>query len=296
VARAKTNPAQYDMFVKWVKVAYGYFKEFGLPNIPDKDRAKADKFLETAIPLVERLDKTNREMLIPALADGQVAFLIDGKLTSDHFIQHLPATEKAMPMIEPALVVGVSDAELLKKGFSEYREIINGLIDAIRHIEGAQVPENIMIPEPQVTESAGGKVYSFPLPEAWGVDKKIVPNFGVSDKVAVVSLSHEHTNRLLTTTPLDVGGLLDKIDRPLGAAVWFRWAGLLEAAGPWIDFAADQAMAANNANPDGKKAVVDQVHTAVDVLKALRTITDESYLEDGVLVNHTLVEIHDLEK
>ena len=296
VARQKTNVSQYDMFAKWVKVAYGYFKEFGLPNIPEKDRAKAEKFLETAIPLVERLDKANRDMLIPALADGQAALVIDGKLSSSHFVESLPATEQPMPMIEPALVVGVSNAELLKKGFGEYREIINGLIDAVRHIEGAEVPENIMIPEPQVTESAGGKLYSFPLPEAWGVDKKIVPNFGVSDKVAVASLTHDHTNRLLTATPLAVGGLLDKTDRPLAAAVWVRWAGLLEAAGPWIDFAVDQAVAANNADGDGKKAIVDQVHTAVDVLKTLRSITNETYLEDGVLVNHTLVEFHDLEK
>jgi hypothetical protein len=55
-------------------------------------------------------------------------------------------------------------------------------------------------------------------------------------------------------------------------------------------------MAANGADGDGKKAVADQVHTAVDVLKTLRSITNESYLEDGALVNHTLVEIHDLAK
>jgi hypothetical protein len=300
VARQKADVKKYDVFVKWAKVGYAYFKEFALPRIPEKDRKKAEKFLEAAIPLVERLDKANREMLLPALADGQLAFVIDGKLASSHFVAAAPATEKPMPMIEPAFVLGVSNADLLKKGLGEYRQVVNGLIDAVRQT-GAEIPENIAIPDPQVTDSAGGKVYSFPLPEAWGVDKKIAPNFGLGEKVAVLSLTQDQTNRLLTATPLGVGGLLDKSDRPLAAAAWFRWAGLLDAAGPWVDFAVDQAVA-NNGPPDeaGKKALADQVRiqvsTVTDVLKALKTVTNESYLEDGVLVNHTLVEIHDLEK
>jgi hypothetical protein len=32
------------------------------------------------------------------------------------------------------------------------------------------------------------------------------------------------------------------------------------------------------------------------VLKVLRTISNECYLEDGVLVHHTLVELRDVEK
>jgi hypothetical protein len=297
VARNRVNIADYEMLVKWAKVGYGYFKEFALPTIPAKDREKADKFLEAALPLVERLDKANREMIWPALADGQVAFVVDGKLSSSHFLDKVPATEKPMPMAEPALVIGVSNADLLKKGLGEYRAIVNGLIDAARKTSNGEIPENVVVPEPQVTEIAGGKAYSYPLPAAWGVDKKIVPNLGLGEKVAVVTLTHDHTARLLTATPLSVGGLLEKADRPLAAAVWFRWAGLLDAGGPWIDFAVDQVMANNmSANQTNKEAVLGQVHTVVEVLKTLRTVTDESYLEDGVLVNHTLVEVHDLEK
>jgi hypothetical protein len=296
VARTKANIKDYDLLAKWAKVGYGYFKEFGLPAIPENDRKKAEKFLESALPLVERMDKANREMLFPALADGQLAFVLDDKLTSSQFIKALPATEKPMPMIEPALVLGVSNAELLKKAMGEYREVINGLIDAVRHVEGAEVPAWIAIPEPKMTESSFGKIYSFELPAEWGVEKNIVPNFGLSDKVAVASVSHNHTERLLKPTPPTIGGLLDKADRKLAAAVWFQWAGLLEGAGPWIDFAVDQIMAERGSDADAKKPVVDQVHTVVDVLKTLRSVTDESYLEDGALVNHTLVEIRDLGK
>jgi hypothetical protein len=296
VVRQKMDVANYDMLCKWAKVGYAYFKELGLPAIPEPDRAKTEKFLANAIPLVERWDKANREMLFPALADGQLALVVDAKLTSDHFLKAAPATEKPMPMLEPALVLGVSNAELLKKGFGEYRAIVNGLIDAVRQIEGTNVPKEAKIPDPQVTESTGAKVYSFPLPAEWGVDKKIVPNVGVSDKVAVMTFSHDHTARLLKATPLDVGGVLGKADHPLAAAAWFRWAGLLEAADPWIDFAVDQATNANKEEPEGKKVVGDQVHTVVGALKTLQTITAQSYLQDGALVSHSLLEIHDLPK
>jgi len=296
VTRQKVNVKNYDLLTKWVKTAYAYFKELGLPAIPEMDREKVQKFLVVAVPLVERLDKVNREMLFPALADGQLALVLDGKLTSDHFVESLPATEKPMPMVEPALVLGVSDAKLLAKAMGEYREIVNGLIGAARQIEGSNVPEGIEIPEPTVTETSNGKIYSFVLPAEWGVDKKIVPNFGLSDKVAVASATRDHTERLLKGTPPAVGGELAKADRPLAAAVWLHWAELLEAAGPWVDFAVDQTMAGNDDDPEGKKGVFDQVHVAVDVLKTLRSVTNESYLEDGALVNHTLVEIHDLGK
>lgn len=300
VARSKVDLKAYDIFTKWAKVGYGYFKDFGLPTIPEKDREKVQKFLEAALPLFEQLDKANRDMLFPALADGQFAFVVDGKLASSHFIDKAPATEKPMPMVEPAFVIGVSNAELLKKGLSEYRSVINGLIDAARNADG-QIPPNIVLPEPQVTDTSNGKVYSYPLPEAWGVDKQILPNMGIGEKIAVISLSHNHTNRLLTSTPLGVGGLLDKTDRPIGGAAWFEWATLLDTARPWIDLAVVEIVKEKiNGDEAVQKNVTaqvqTQVHTVVDVLKAFKNVTDETYLEDGVLVNHTLLEIHDVAK
>ena len=201
-----------------------------------------------------------------------------------------------MPMVEPAIVMGVSDAKLLKQGLGEYREVINGLIDAVRHVEGSNVPENVQIPEPQTTEGPLGTIYSFPLPKEWGVDEKIVPNLGVSDEVFVFSASRDHTERLLKSTPLAVGGVLEKADRPLAAAVWLNWAALVDAATPWVDFAIEQTAAAKGIDEDQQKAIAQQVHTGLEVLKVLRSISSESYLEDDVLVNHTLTEIRDVGK
>jgi hypothetical protein len=289
---AKSSVEQYDMFVKWIKTGYGYFQEFALPAMKEKEREQANKFLEKAVPLFVRMDKANREMLIPATADGQSALVLDRKLASKQFFDAMPAAEKELAMAEPAVVVGVSDAKLLKQGMAEYREIINGLIDAARQIEGSDIPKEIMIPEPKVTEGASGTIFSFVLPLEWGVDKKIVPNFGLSDKVGVFTASLDHTERLLKATPLSTEGSIIKADRPLAAAVWFNWAALVDAAAPWIDYAAAQ----DGGDNDEKQSVLDQVHTAVDVLKVIRSVSVEMYLENDVLVHHAQIEIRDVSK
>lgn len=296
VSRAKVSIEDYERMVEWAEVGYGYFEEFGLPAMKENDREKLKSFVDAAMPLVVRMDKANREMLIPALADGQSALVIDGKLQSKRFVATMPEMEKPMPMVEPALVLGVSDAKLLKQGMSEYREIVNGLIDAMRNVEGTHVPDEVQIPEPQVAESSVGTIYSFTMPKEWGIDEKIAPHLGISDKVAVFSMSKDHTERLLKATPLSVGGVLAKTDRPLATAVWINWSALVETASPWIDFAVEKSLESKGIDESQQKPILDQVHTGIEVLKALRSISSEHYLEDDVLVNHTLAEIHDVAK
>ena len=296
VGRQKMSVADYDRLSKWAKTAYGYFEEFGLPNMKEDDREKARKFLDDALPLVKRMDKINRDLLIPALADGQAALVIDAKLKSKHFIESLPAAEKPLPMVEPAIVVGVSDAKLLREACGGYREAINGLIGAVRKIEGSDVPEWVSIPEPQVSEAQTGTIFSFALPKDWGVDKQIGPYLGLSDKVAVLAASQGHVERLLQPTPLAVGGALAKPDRPRAGAVWFDWAGLVDAATPWVAVALEQMAQSQPEIKEKLPEIAPQVRTVLDVLKVLRTISAEIYIEDGVLVTHTLLEVRDVEK
>jgi hypothetical protein len=296
VLRQKPDIATYDLAVKWLKTGYGYFGDFAIPNIPENERPKVIQFINEAMPLLARFDKTNREMLFPALADGQIGLVLDGKLQSSHFIATLPATQKPMPMIEPAVVLGVSDAKLLKKAFGEYQTIANGLIDAVRHIEGINVPADLQIPEPLAEETALGTIYHFVLPQEWGVDAKIVPTVGISDHLATFSISRDHAERLLKTTPLVADGVFTKTTRPLAAAVRLDWAALVDAATPWVDFGVEHMAASKRIGESEKKAIAEQVHTGLEVFKALRTISSESYLDEDALITHTITEIRDVGK
>jgi hypothetical protein len=295
VGREKHSPQQYDALVKWLKIGYGYFEDFALPQMPAVDRANFEKFWAEARPLLGRLDKANREMLLPALADGQTALVIDAKLESKHFIQTLPPTPQPMPMLELALLSGVSDEALLRKAFAEYQAVGNALLDALRRIEGSQVPADLKIPDPEVSAVAGGTIYRFPLPKDWGVDPKIAPNFGLSPSVGIFSLSPAHTARLLHPTPLNAGGALANPDKPLAGAMVFNSAAMVDAVRPWVKLLLDSL--AEKAAPNDQqqyRIVGEHVHAVLDVLKVLRTVTSESYFEDGALVSHVFMEFRDV--
>ena len=119
--------------------------------------------------------------------------------------------------------------------------------------------------------------------------------------MAAFTISNQHAERLLKATPLAVGGALSDTSRPLAMAVSFDWAGLVDAATPWIELGVTELVKAEpevskflGSSEPGKPSVMEQVHTVLDVLKTMRSITMESYLEDGVLVSHSLVEIRDI--
>jgi hypothetical protein len=196
-----------------------------------------------------------------------------------------------MPLPELGLVLSVSDAKLLKRGVSEYFAVAGELIDVIRKHEPSAIPPSFKLPSPTVTEASGQTIYGYPPPPECGMDKNVVPNAGLSDTVAVLSLSLRHTERLLKKSSLAAGGVLEKTDLPRASAVWFNWAGLLDAATPWIDYGLEQV---DEAQLGGNRALAAyQVHEVLEVLKCFRSVTAESRVENGCLVTHSHLEIRD---
>jgi len=292
--REQIRPADYEVLTKWLKILYGYFRDFALPTMDDEERVKVELFLDRALPLFEKMDQVTREKFIPAVADGQWALVIDGKFYSRRFHQDLPEMEKEMPMVEPALLIGLSDAELFKQALSDYRLLINELIDAVRGIDSGEMPD-FRLPEPKRMESSVGEIFCLPLPEDNGLDERIVPSLGIAKSVAAFSLTREHTERLLQATPLRIGGLLKESNRPLVGAGWLDWPALLEAADPWIDYTLPRLLPQDSDTAKNEE-ILSQIRTARKLLGVLRAVTSETYPEGNTLVTHTLVELRDLEK
>jgi hypothetical protein len=289
------------VLVKWVKVAHRYFEEYAVPKMEEETREKYQKFAKDFYPLVKQADEVTRTLMIPALADGQAGFILDSKLTSKQWIDKLPETDKPLPMLEPALIVGVSDAAKLRKAFGKYRTIANEFLAKIHDMNPEKIPE-LKIPEPKVSKREVGVLYSYPLPEKWGLDKRLVPTAGLSEKVLAMGISKEHTERLLTDTPLKVKtGPLAKTNRPLSGATYFNFAGTINTIAPWVDMAVraigPKVMGLDPDDPAAMAAlgaIMDQVRTVFDVMKVCRTYSSATYLEDGVWVTHHQTVIRDL--
>src|SRR5262249_47612054 len=156
----------------------GYVDEFVLPRLGEDAKEQYQRISKLALPILERLGNATETMLIPALADGQFGFVLDAKITSKQWHKALPASEKPLPMLEPAFVVGVSDAALLTKAFAEYRSIANETIGKLHELFPDKIPE-FQIPAAQSRKLKTGTSYFYPIPAELGLDDKISPNGAV---------------------------------------------------------------------------------------------------------------------
>ena len=317
--RGKHRPQDYDLVATVLTKGRDYFEKYGLPEMDRWEKANYKQFADIAYPLLARADKVNRELLLPALADGQSALVIDGSLKAKKWLEQMPATteETAIPM--PALVLGVSDPAKLDKALGEYRLIANELMAKLRPL-APNVPEIQLPPAEQKKQPDGSTVYYYPLADKIGVNKQLAPNAGLSEKFLVLSLSPRLTVSLLKSQKLAAAGdgpLASAVDRPLAGAAVFDFPQLVDTALPWINEATreyvrqmERAFAFNageeeedGAAPVEEKPLVDtpamlatlaQVKQFCDLLKVLHGVTSVTYVEDGAKITHREIRIEDV--
>jgi hypothetical protein len=294
VGRSKFSMADYDVLVKWIGVGQRYLEEYGVPKMEKKERAEFEKVYTQLKPLFGRIDKATRNLLIPALADGQTGLVLDAKLTSTQFIKNMPRTEKPLTMLEPAIVVGVSDAAKLREAFAEYYNVADDFVEILKGIDKSEVPKDFKLPRPKVYNLRSGKAYGYPLPAELGVDSHILPNAGLSDNVALLSLSGKHTIRLLEENEPSIAGIKLPTDRPLATVGGFDFAAFIDALTPWIDLGLETG--SKQMPPEAVDQVRQHLKVALQVLKVYRGTVSETYVEDNVTVTHSRTEIHDVEE
>ena len=294
VGRSKASPEGYDLLVKWMGIGYRYFEEYGLAAMKAEERAKFEKVFVQVKPLLGRLDKTTRDLLIPALADGQTGLVLDAKLSSQQFIKALPRTNQALTMIEPAIVVGVSDANKLKQAFGEYYAVADDFVEVLKGIDGSGIPKAFKIPRPRIYKLRLGMAYGYPLPAEWGVDTRVLPNAAVSEKVAVLAISGKHSIRLLEEKEPKIADIALPTDRPLASVGGLDFAALIDALDPWVELALEKGT--EQLSPDTAESARLHAKTVMEVLKVYRGSVWETYMEGKAAVTHSRSEYHDIEE
>ena len=238
VQRGKVSVKDYENAINGLKKAYKQADEIAQEKLTGDDKEKYDKAKKDFLPLLERLNETTAKLFLPALEDGQCALVLDAKWKSKQWAKALPETKTALPMPELALVIGVSDAKALRKAMADYRDILNEALVRIRSWPGAdKVVGHFQIPKPKSLKEREMSLYFYPLPEEWGVDSQVAPTAGLTAKVAVLTISKQYAERLLTRRPLKVeGGPLADGNRPLVSATYLDWARMVDAFSPWVEY------------------------------------------------------------
>ncbi len=291
VGRSRGSIDDYLAFSKWVKKAFGHAEPLIVDKLDKAQKEKYEQVSKVVLPLLKRLDEVTGQMLLPSLADGQAGFVLDAKWKSKQWHAALPPSSKELPMLELALLVGVSDADLLEKAMKSYKKIIE---DAVAQAKELAPPDTVLplkIPDPEVRTAKAGKLFVFRLPAEWKLDPQFAPTAGLSSRVGVLTLSAEHAERLLAGKPLKVeGGPLADTKRRLAGAVYFNWPVFVDALRPWVLFGVE--MAQLEKQMPGQNVLM-QVNTVLDVLKVFRQSTSATYIEGGALITHSETVIRD---
>jgi hypothetical protein len=317
-SRSKFSASDYDQVISWLKRLAGQVEQIAEDKADPDDWDRYSELKEKGLPLLERLDRANREQLLPALAAGEQALVLDASAVSNQWFELQPESPQPLPMLEIGVVANVSDAEKLRKGVEEYFGVLQEAIALFHEMNPENVPD-FQVPEPQIREMGEeGILYYYPLPAEAGVDEQITPNGGVTKSVAAASLTPAFTERLLRTKPLALDSSLD-MTRPASTAFYLEFAKFAEAVRPWVDYGGAIATGQVKLEDEEEEEfegeegedveqgqeqagammvagiVLPQIHQFLDVAAAVRSASSVTYQEDGAWVTHGEVHIQDLE-
>jgi hypothetical protein len=305
VFRSETDLESYKTMVKVITTIYDHADEIAKTKLEGDAKEHYLKVTKAALPLLKRLDEITRTLYLPAVADGQVGMVIDAKWKSKQWIKAAPRLPIEAPMLEFGLIVGVSDSEKLVKAMTAYGKLFEDAVDVVRELApDGKVPE-IKIPAPETVKKGGATLYYYPLPDHLGLDERVAPTAGVGPKVAVLTLSHQHADRLLASKPIQKKDTAFETDRPLLAATIFNWAGIVDALEPWAEVAIDMMPVEEQEKGDKDveapkkltpKEIKAHMKTIVEVLKVYKGTTTATYIEDGKRVTHSVSIVRDLDK
>lgn len=306
VSRLKSDPAAVGAVVDLAGAAWKLFQEHGLPRLGERDRDAFNAFEEHVAPFGPRLAEILTAKILPALGDGQVGLVLDAKSRTKKPAAALPASDEQLPLVEPAVVLPLSNPKLFREGLSDLFALGDELTDAIRAIDADAVPAGYRIPAPEKSKSDAGTVWAWPLVKS-GLDEQVRPSIGVGEQAAVFSLAPAQAGRLLVESKLETGGQLATFAEPLASAAALDVAGIIDVLQPWAVYLtrygcvqerdgvvdADAELTAADETEQAKE-VLAHVKVVLEAAKSLRAMVAETAVRDDALVTHWRNVIRDM--
>ena len=282
----------YELMVKWAKRADYYVNKLAIPQMDEEDLAEFKEAKKRFMPLIKRFDANIRENIFPAFNNGEFAFVMDGKAKSNTWHAALPPADKALPMLEFAMVWGINDIGKVDRSIATLFGILDDAITQWNEMvpnEGDRIPLK-SFPRPDQDDIETGTLYSYAIPAESGLDPRIAPNWGMSPQTFVMSLMPETTKRLMpkSRSAAFFGPLADS-SRPLTGAFYMDFKGLIDTIHPWVDYGVMLSM--GGADPDELEQRVQMIKSSVDfgveILSCFKGVSAAMYQEGGAMVTHS---------
>ncbi len=304
------NGEGYNSLSKWLQRLGKYGQAIAEKNLEGEQREIFESVHNEIVPLMKRVDEITKAELIPALQDGQGAWVVDAKMESRQWHFMMPPASEPLPMFEVAEIYGVSDAAKLKNALANYGAVADELLKfAQKMVEEHQGELNDMldgpaqalpglvmameVPVPKTRETDDGQLYEFSNFSRIGLDTRLAPTVGISADTWVMSFSPQTVERLLATTPLEAAGpLADYADHNLAFAAHIDTAGLIGVIRAWTNYGL--ATAAELQDDEQIAAVIPMVDTVMEIMQCFRTYESATNVQDDSMVTHSRSRFQDL--
>jgi len=306
VTRAKTPPDQFDDFIDWGRMALAFFRKNILIKADEDDRERFEQAGRQFEPLADRLVTTLQTKIFPALADGQSAFVLDGKEKAARLQRLMPASAEPLPIVAPAIAVKLDDPKLFREGLSDLFALADDLVEEIRALNPDSLPDGYRIPEPSKSKVDGGALWTFALPNA-GLDDQIEPTIGIGEDVAVFSLLPTQASRMLLRKPQETGAAQSRFGEPLGVAAAVDGPGLIDLVEPWIEYAVrvgvlqqrngfidNDSTIGPEGDDDRMRDILRHTSVVLEALRCIRVTVAEATTRSDATVVHWQNVIRDL--
>ncbi|NBO92977.1 MAG: hypothetical protein EBV06_11800 [Planctomycetia bacterium] len=280
----------YTEFVQFGKKVLAQAQAIYLDSADANAADEYKKITKAVFPVLEQIDATMTKKIIPAMSQTGLGIVLDGQWTSKQWLSMVPATEKAMPMAELGLLIGVSDAKQFDEGLKDLRGAINQLLTKLSELPGG-FPPGVQLSAPAMADG----LYWWEVPDGGILDKQILPTAGSGGAASVFALSKKHAARLVKPTPLSFRAKeLEISGEVLGCCV-LDWIGFIELVTPWVDYSISQSAKDFGADAKTAKRWAKEAETALMIFKTFKGSSCTTKKAEVGTVTRTVIVIKDIE-
>ena len=296
--RDSGDVGQYEMARKWMGKTFDYVNEYAPGLMEDEHQAQTFRDVMTDLePILKKIESATSDNLLPATTNGQVAIVLDFSSKKPTWHQEMPPSDRPLPLPALAVVIEVHDADKIKTAGAAYLESAQELLDLVRAIPEAELPDEVQILPPQKRTQSGGEVFYYPIPSEVGLDESIFPHALLTKDWLVFSYSDEQSARLMGGSPPDFGGPLADTQRPAMAVSYYDNRQVIDALYDWakygLQISRDEGMSLDMtemfyAESDmllfDEEDLMESFDQVVDLLKCFRGYEAVRSMRDGAQV------------
>ncbi len=213
-----------------------YIEAFLESDYADEEQREKGAFaMKFGWPLLTELADIWEEKFLPAMRDGQHAFVLQaGNLENKQWWKDMPPSTKPLPLPELATVTGITSKDGMIDAYDSLFKWFDKVLAVMRKSDPDSVPAGYEIPRPVESKVEGGVQFTYPIPADCPVPESMAPHAFFTENFMVSSFSTKQTQSLIKMQKSNIANPLLNSESPKASAAYINLGRLSQLALPWI--------------------------------------------------------------